>query len=57
MTLLDGCNGNADQGVAREFQQRGLFIQSVFLRSTNRIFLTTARAVLDSRILHSRTCR
>lgn len=30
MTLLDGCNGNADQGVAREFQRRGLLVQSVF---------------------------
>jgi len=29
MTLLDGCNGNADQGVAREFQQGGLLVQSV----------------------------
>lgn len=29
MTLLDGCNGNADQGVAREFQRRGLLVQSV----------------------------
>lgn len=30
MASLNGCNGNADQGVAHEFQQCGLFVQSVF---------------------------